>query len=342
MPHSAIQTFGSAPDGSPVQLIRIKNGGASAAVMTWGASLQDFRIAGIAHALVLGSPSFDAYLDRLRNYGPIVGRVANRIAGGRATLDGQQLLLERNERDVNCLHGGGRGAGSGVSSWRLDDCDATSCRLSICLADGLAGFPGNLDLSARYSLDDSGALTLEIEGQTDAPTFCNMAHHAYWTLAADAGLSGHRLSIAADDYLPVDDDKIPLGAPVPVAGTRFDFRQPREVIQSGDAPLDHNFCLRVASGLRRVCRLETDTLQLDIASDAPGLQVYDGGKIDSSDWPTHSGKPYGAHAGLAIEPQAWPDAPNQPDYPQITLRPGERYRQVSRFHVSRKAVPDKS
>ena len=322
--------FGTAPDGSPVRRAVLSNGGTTAAVMTWGASLQDFRLAGFDRSLVLGSPEVPPYLGPMRHFGAIVGRVANRIAGGRAVLDGQDLTLERNENGRTTLHGGA--TGTSVSNWQLDDCDATSCRLSIRVPDGAGGFPGTLDLAALYRLGEDGALTLEIEGRTDAPTFCNPAHHSYWALTPR--LADLRLRVDAERYLPVDADKIPLGPPAPVAGTRFDFRTPRRVTGRDDAPLDHNFCLTQGGGVRFACRLEGGPLRLDIATDAPGVQVYDGAGIDSGDAPTHTGKPYRAHAGVAIEPQGWPDAPNHAEYPQITLRPGETFHQVSRFHVT--------
>lgn len=330
--HDLFGTF----DGRDVHRITLRNGGMTARVLTLGAILNDLRMDGIDHSLVLGSPTLEAYLGPMGWYGATVGRVANRIAGGRATLDGRALTLERNEMDRTTLHGGTGGAARRV--WEIVDHSARACRLRVDLPDGQAGFPGNLTLTAAFRLDDDGALEIAYGAITDAPTFCNIAHHGYWNLSGHPDLSDHRLSIAAAHYLPVDNHLIPLGPPAPVAGTRFDFREPRPVIRPGDELLDHNFCLDGgAAALHPACTLWAGGLRLDVATTEPGLQVYDGTAIDSAGYATHSGQPYGANAGIAIEPQAWPDAPNQSDYPDITLRPGDRYTQVSRFHVTRDA-----
>ncbi|SIO31287.1 aldose epimerase family protein [Vannielia litorea] len=328
------EIFATTPEGDVVEIVTLQNGPATARVMTWGATLQDFRLDGIEHSLVLGSPVFEPYRTRMRNYGAIVGRAANRIAGGRAPLNGTTLQLETNEEGRTALHGGSDGCG--YINWQLAEASATSARFAVTLADGQGGHPGNLALTATYSLDAEGALTLEITGTTDAPTFCNIAHHSYWNLDGTPTLDGHTLQVDADSYLAVDAHKIPQNGPAPLAGTRFDFRQPRAITMATDAPgLDHNFCLRdPGTVMRPACTLRAAGLQLEIDTTEPGLQVYDGSGLNS-EAPGHTGKPYGPHAGVAIEPQHWPDAPNHPDYPQITLNPGQTYRQVSRFHVTR-------
>lgn len=329
-PASCPKTLAAAPDGSAVLRVGIANGGARAWLITWGGSLQDFRAAGARNSLVLGSDDFAAYLGPMRHFGAIVGRVANRIARGRAMLDGTVLTLDRNEGGRTTLHGGA--AGSSVCNWRLEGYDATSCRMSLRLPHGQGGFPGTLDIVATYSVDAAGALDLQLEGRTDRPTFCNLASHGYWTLDGAADLGGHRLQIAADRYIPVDAEKIPLGAPAPVAGTPFDFRASRSV--SGG--LDHCFCLGdSARGMRSACTLGAADLELALSTTAPGLQVYDGAHLSSAPFPGHHGAPYGARAGVALEPQHWPDAPNNPAFPSVLLRPGETYCQRSRFHVRR-------
>lgn len=331
--------FGTAPNGETVRRVTLERGGARASVMSWGASLIDLRLDGVENALVLGSPTLEPYFTKTRTFGPVVGRVANRLAGGRAAIDGVLHRFERNEQDRNTLHGGSDGAGK--SNWALEGHDAASCRLTLRLPDGQAGFPGDLDLIATYRLEADGALTLALEGRTSAPTLCNLAHHAYWNLDGSAEISDHRLTVFADEYLPVDEAKIPLGPPAPVAGTRFDFREARPVILPGDEGLDHNFCLRAAperaeGPLRPACLLEgANGVRLAVATTEPGLQIYDGAKIDTAPAIGLGGAPYGPRAGLAIEPQRWPDAPNQQGYPSILLRPGEVYRQTSRFHAHR-------
>lgn len=335
---TAPDIFGHAPDGSPVLRAEIANGGATARLMTWGASLQDFRLAGVPHSLVLGCDDLAAYFGPMRYFGAIVGRVANRIAGGRAPLDGKVLELDRNEGGRTILHGGT--TGSSERNWKIAEISASACRMILRLGDSDDGFPGNLDLSARYSLDAGGALDIVLEGRTDRPTFCALAHHSYWSLDGATDLSGHRLTIAADSYLPVDAEMIPLDTPAPVAGTAYDFRTLRPLLAPGTAPLDHNFCLRGdGPGLHPACTLETAGMRLEVSTDAPGLQVYDGAGLNTAPFAGHQGRPYGAHAGLALEPQHWPDAPNHPDFPPVVLRPGDTYRQRARFHVRRTDAP---
>lgn len=331
MNRPSIEIFGTDPNGEPVHIVRLQNGGSQAAIMSWGASLQDYTVRDWEVSVVLGSPDFKTYLGPLVHCGAVVGRVANRIAHGRASLNGQMLELDRNEKGKTCLHGGG--GGTSLRNWTIVEAHKTQTVLAISLADGEDGFPGKLEILATYSLDDVGALCLNLRATSDALTFCNLAHHGYWSFAPEDGLQGHHLSLSADSYLPVDDDLIPLGAPADVEGTRFDFRTRRALKRHGDALLDHNFCLQEAEGMRRVGRMDYGPMRLDVETDALGLQVYEGAHLNTAQAATHSGVAYGSNAGLAIEPQAWPDAPNHPGYPDTRLKPGETYRQVSRFHA---------
>ncbi len=319
-----MRRFGTTPDGDAVDLIRLTGGGTVAQVLTWGATLQDLRIDGVDHGLVLGSEDFAAYLGPLRYAGAVVGPVANRIAGGTAALDGQRYEFERNENGVTTLHGGH--IGTDARLWSVQEVSDSACTLTLHLTDGEAGFPGNRDLTARYALDGDGALGITLSAVTDAPTWINLASHGYWTVTGRDGLSDQMLQIGATRYLPVDTHLIP-GAPAPVAGTRYDFRYARPVVRDGDALLDHNFCLDAAPALS----LSGYGIRLTVTTDAPGLQIYEAAHLDAPGG--HDGRHYGAHAGLAIEPQHWPNSPNIPDFPSIRLDPGAIYRQVSRYHV---------
>ncbi|TDH37638.1 galactose mutarotase [Pseudohoeflea suaedae] len=332
-----VEIFGHAQDGTPVGKVTIAAGGAEATLISWGASLQDFRISGIDHPLVLGSPALEPYFDDMRYYGAIAGRVANRIANGTAELDGTTCRFDRNENGTTTLHGGSDGSSNLV--WTIADHGASHCRFTLQMADGLAGFPGKLDVAVTYSLSDGGTLRIEIEARTDAPTFCNFAHHSYWNLDGTANLENHRLMVHADRYLAVDERLIPTGSPRPVDGTRFDLREPQPVIQPGTEAVDHNFCCFDAPSreLRKLAVLSTPDLSLHVASTEPGFQVYDGARMNTAPVPGLTGEPYGPYAGIALEPQRWPDAPNRPDYPTVVLRPGETYRQVSEFRIARNA-----
>ena len=329
-----VEIFGRAPDGTPIEKIVISNGGSTASLISWGASLQDFRLDGIDHPLVLGSPALEPYFEPMRYFGAIAGRVANRIANGTAELDGSTYEFDRNENGMTTLHGGKNGSSNLV--WTIAEHGTSHCRFELTMADGLAGFPGNVDVAVTYSLKDDGALRLEIEAVTDAPTFCNFAHHSYWNLDGRADLSNHRLTVHADSYLAVDNHLIPQGTPRPVDATRFDLRAPQPAIQPDAEPLDHNFCCfnDVSGDLRELAILSTPDLELRISSTEPGFQVYDGARMNTAPASGLTGRPYGPYAGIALEPQRWPDAPNHPDFPSVVLRPGETYRQVSEFRVT--------
>ena len=329
MPGNAI-TFGVAPGGEPVRSVRLHNGGVAAKMMTWGASLIDLRLDGIDQSLTLGGEAFDGYLSGMQYFGAIVGPVANRINAGCFELDGQTYQLERNEEGRTTLHGGS--GGFSQRNWRLVQAGSASCHFSLMHAHGTGGFPGNISVSVRYTLTDDGALRVTIEGRSDRRTMFNPAFHGYWNLSGLPTSSDHLLDIAAEAYLPVDEHLIPTGAPAAVQGTAFDYRKSRLV----DPDLDHNFCLaseRVS--IRPVCWLKGSKAALEVRSTEPGVQIYAGGGLDSSPWVGHIGAHYGPLAGIAIEPQVWPNAPNNPSYPSALLEGGQLYRQVTEFAFRR-------
>ena len=323
--------FGTTPNGEVVERVTLQRAGVTAKVMTWGASLQDFRVEGIGHALVLGAPDFPPYLDEMRYFGAIVGPVANRIAKGRAPLGDRTLELERNENGITTLHGGDDGIGQ--ANWRILSHSEASVTLMITQADGVGGLPGPITLKARYSLEEDGALLLEIEATAEQTTYCNPAHHSYWKLDTSPALHGTELQVMAETYLPLDDENIPVGAPAAVMGSGFDYRSPAPVLRPETDGIDHNFCLAGQGDMPLAAVVQTDKLRLEVATNEPGLQVYDGAGLNTRRG--HHPHPYGANAGLALEPQHWPDAPNHPEYPSILLEPGQTYRQTSRFKISR-------
>lgn len=331
--------FGTMPDGAPVEAVEIAGGGLTARFLTWGAVLQDLRLAGHAPALVLGFPDLPDYLAHSRYFGATAGRCANRIAQGEATIDGETFRFDRNFRGGHTLHGGADGCGKRL--WDLADHDASSARLEIVLEDGHMGFPGRLAISARFHLSGDGGLDIEYAARTDKPTLCNIAHHSYFALDDSGTVLDHDLRVEADTYTPVDEDLIPTGEVAPVAGTRFDFRRARPIRrEDGSGPvIDQNFCTAGERGpLRPVARLSSRAsgVRMDVATTEPGLQVFDGAPLDVP-VPGLDGRVMGSFAGIALEPQVWPDAPNHPDFPSAILRPGETYRQHTRFVFRKEA-----
>jgi aldose 1-epimerase len=249
--------------------------------------------------------------------GAVIGPVANRIAGAAAVLDGHRFTFPANEGST-LLHGGPIGLHG--RDWQVLDLRPAHCVFALTLDDGAEGFPGNRRIVAAYKLRGS-VLRLTLTAETDRPTWINLAQHGYWSMGG-ASTRGQRLRVAAGRYLAVTDAGIPEGGPRPVAGD-FDLRQGH--VLRGDEGYDHTFCLsdrRVR--LRTVATLAGPDLTMTLATTEPGLQVYDGRGLP--------GRPY---AGIALEPQGWPDAPNRQDFPSVVLRPGETYRQVTEWRFSR-------
>ena len=219
------EVFGKTDDGLPVHRFTISGGGLTAHIMNWGAVLQDLRLAGHDAPLVLGFDHFDDYPVHSPYMGAIAGRYANRIAGGRFTIDGQQYQADKNFLGKHTLHGGSKSFGKQPWEVLLHGDDI----LTLALHDpaGAMGFPGAIDVTCTYRMKIPGTLSVELSATCDEPTLCNLAHHSYFNL--DDGGSGdildHRLMLAAQAYLPVDDELIPTGVVEPVDGTAFDFRQ---------------------------------------------------------------------------------------------------------------------
>ena len=324
--------FGYMPEGREVQLLSVRGGGLSANILDYGAVLQDLRLDGHPYPLVLGLNNFSSYLDNSPYFGATVGRCGNRIRDGHLKLGGSTHRLDRNLHRRHTLHGGSGGTGRRL--WDIRSVSEDRVSLGIVLEDGDMGFPGQLDATVEFALLAGGVLDIVIEAESDAVTLCNLVHHSYFNLDGSDSISDHLLCVDANSYLPVDHELIPTGEVKPVDGTRFDcrsFRPLRQVL-----PVDHNFCLSRCRGeLRPVARLKSvaSKVEMNIRTTEPGLQVYDGAHIDG-ELPGLSGRPMRAHAGIALEPQVWPDANHHAHFPQAVLRAGERYCQHTQFVFS--------
>ena len=272
----------------------------------------------------------DAYMGRT------VGRFANRLARGRFSIDGHDYQVSVNE-PPNTLHGGIDGFSN--REWEVIASTATSVALRLVSPAGDQGFPGTLEAAAVFDLGPN-ALTLTYAATCDAPTVVNLTLHPYFDLG-EFGIDGLSLWVNGPQYTPTDADGIPTGEIVPVIGG-LDFTSPRPIGEARAAmlaghldrggALDHDFIVP-GDGIREMVALAGDGLTLTVLSDAPAVQVYDaagfGGTAHGPD-----GQPYGPHAGLAIEPQSPPDAPNQPGFGNTVLRPGERWTRTITFLVS--------
>jgi aldose 1-epimerase len=333
-------SFGTMPEGDEVSEISIAAGQLSARILTYGAVIRDLRLAGVDHPLVLGFDQLDHYVKYSPHFGVIAGRSANRIGGGKFAIDGVAYQVSRNENGRNHLHGGFIGFGKRV--WRLVDHDATSVTLALESPDGEEGYPGKVEARVRYIIEPPSTLRLEAEATTDAPTLVNLAQHTYFNLDGSADILDHQVRIFAESYTPTDADDIPTGEIVAVAGSVFDFRAPRSIrqLRRGERVIfDKNFVIdrKKAAQPRPHAQLHSlkNGLTLDIASTEPGLQFYDGSHLlDPVPAPGLGGLRYGRNAGCCFEAQFFPDAPNHTSFPSSVLRPGETYRQSTRFAFS--------
>jgi aldose 1-epimerase len=242
---------------------------------------------------------------------------------------------------ANNLHGGPDGFDRRL--WTTLEASGDHVVLELDSPDGDQGFPGRVRCRVRFeALPDR--VRIEYSATTDAPTVVNLTNHAYFNLDGAGDVLGHRLSVAADAYTPVDDAGIPLGEHQEVVGTPLDLRHralladvvaaPHPQLVSAGGGLDHNFVLR-GSGLREVAELESadGDVRLTLVSDQPGLQVFTANSFDVAD-PATSGGVHGRWAGVALEPQHFPDSPNRPGWPSTVLRPGETYRTVTEWRFT--------
>ncbi|MDX2540518.1 aldose epimerase family protein [Streptomyces sp. WI04-05B] len=312
------ELFGTLSDGTPVHRWTLERAGVRVRVLTYGGIVQSVEVPDRDRRLldvVLGFGDLAGYLAHPEPYfGALVGRYANRIAGGAFALEGRTYPLARNNAP-NCLHGGEVGFDKRV--WDAEPVEH-GVRLSRVSPDGEEGFPGRLEVSATYTLDAAGALRIAYEAVTDAPTVINLTNHTYWNLSgpASGSTAGHALRVDASRYTPVDADLIPTGVE-PVAGSRLDFRTERPV---GDW-CDHNLVLDKGRTVEPVAVAElydpASGRVVTVATTEPGLQLY------TAD---HLGEPFGPGYGVALETQAFPDSPNRPDFPSTELRPGDTFR----------------
>jgi aldose 1-epimerase len=297
---------------------------------------RDGRLADV----VLGHDDLADYAANHGFLGATCGRFANRIAGARFPLDGTGVRLVPNEGTTQ-LHGGPQGFDA--APWTITGASATEVTFAHESPAGDMGFPGRLNVRCTYRLDGL-CLWIGMTATTDAPTVVNLAHHSYFNLGGQGAgdVLGHRLKVAAEHYLPVDAAKVPTGAVLPVAGTAFDFTALRPIGQAlpGPGGFDHCYCLSQplqgpgGALLRPAARLvdPASGRSLRLATNQPGLQVYTGAHFDAT--PGKSGARYPRFAGVALETQGFPDAPNRPQFPSARLDPGQTYRHLMRLNLT--------
>ncbi|EPE95957.1 aldose epimerase family protein [Rhizobium grahamii] len=332
------EVFGQTKSGETVHRVEIKGGGLTAKVLTWGAVIQDLRLDGHEAPLVLGFDDFDSYPTHSSYFGATPGRCANRIGGGKFTLDGVKYQLDLNEKGVTHLHGGNGNIAQ--QNWTIVEHDVDRVVLKIVDPDGRAGYPGNCTIQATYRVHGDGELSVTYETTSDQPTIANVCQHTYFNLDGRDDALGHDIMIAADGYLVTNDLQIPTGEVRPVAGTAFDFREmsPMKRFDDGEQALyDHNFCLskdRTAKRSVALARSLNSGVSLEVRTTEPGVQFYAAFKLNVP-VPGLEGRKYGPFAGFCLETQVWPDAINHEGFPNAVLRPGEVLRQETDYIFSK-------
>lgn len=342
--------FGELPDGAKVELYTLANRhGTEARITNYGGIITALRTRdrrGKLADIVLGYDELEPYLKGTPYFGALIGRYGNRIAQGRFTLDGKTYTLATNG-ELNHLHGGIQGFDKRL--WAAEPFSGPSgagIKLSLLSPDGDEGYPGNLRVTATYTLTDDDELLIDLHAVTDKPTPVNLTHHSYFNLADDGDVLDHRLTIDADHFTPVDKTLIPTGEIRPVAGTPFDFRRPQPIgARIDDARdeqialgrgYDHNYVLnkKTPGALERAARVVEpgSGRVLEVWTQEPGIQFYTANSLDKT---RCRGRTYSPRCAFCLEPQHYPDSPNKPEFPSTILRPGEEYstRTIYKFGV---------
>lgn len=346
--------FGRTPEGETVRLFTLRNaGGLTATIMERGATVtgltapdRDGRFARV----VLGGDTLDAYLGGYSAAASVIGRVANRIAHGRFTLDGVSYQVATN-RGPHHLHGGKKGFAQAV--WRGEalppQAHAAAVRFRHTSRDGDDGFPGTVEVSVTYTLTDDNELRLDYAATTDKPTPINLTNHAYFNLAGAGDVYGHLVWLAADRTTAVDDLLIPTGALAEVRGTPLDFTTPTPIgarIAQLTPPFtgyDHNYVLRGGGKGLTLAAWAYEPASgraVQVFTTEPGLQLYTGKRPFGPD-----GKPAGNTAALkhntvCFETQHFPDAVNHPAFPSTILRPGQAFASTTVYRFSVQQASD--
>lgn len=337
-------------DGQTVQLYTLRNaGGAEATITNYGGIVVSLLVpdrAGKKIDVVLGYDDLAGYIKTTPYFGALIGRYGNRIAQGKFTLDGKTYNLAVND-GANTLHGGLKGFDKVVWSGRpVESKLGAALELTYLSKDGEEGYPGNLAVTAVYTLTNDNSLRVDFTAHTDKATVANLTHHSYFNLAGSGDILDHLVTINADRFTPVDQGLIPTGELKPVEGTPFDFRKATAIgarIKADDAQLkagggyDHNWIVNQKApgelGLQARIECPRSGIVLEVSSTEPAVQFYSGNFLDST-ITGKKGQVYAHRTGFCFEPQHYPDSPNQPAFPSTVLRPGQTYRNTIIYHFS--------
>jgi aldose 1-epimerase len=331
----SVKSFGHLGADEVHEIEIASKAGARARILTYGAVLRDLSVpvGGALQPTTLGLNTIEDYVAHSPSFGAVPGRFANRIANGRFEIDGVAYQLQKKPGDVHTLHGGPRGFAKRI--WKREGSGENFVLLSLVSPDGDMGFPGEAHVRCLYRFLEPATLRVELSATADKPTPLNLTQHAYFNLDGSPDILDHELTLGCDFYTPADSLLIPTGEIRSVAGTAYDFRKSRSIRNVEGVTYDTNIVVSTstgADGLAFVARLRSpkNGLTLELHSTEPGVQLYDAAKLNCP-VPGLGGAHYGSHAGVALEPQGFPDAPNRRHFPDRILRPGDAYLHISEF-----------
>ena len=337
-PNVQKSSFGTLPGGTPVELFTLANSnGLLAKITNYGTIITELHVpdrSGKNGDVVLGFDNLDQYLKVHPYFGCTVGRVANRIAKGKFTLDGKTYSLVVNNGS-NHLHGGLKGFDKMV--WKAEPKSGATVKFTYQSADGEEGYPGQLDVTVLMTLTDKNELSIDYTAVTDKPTPVNLTNHSYFNLAGQGDILSHELIIAANNFTPKDENSIPIGDIKPVKGTPMDFTSPHPIgsrfAQLTEKPVgyDHNYVLNSGGKNLALAARAFEPKSgrvMEVLTTEPGVQLYTSNYLDGS-LTGKRGVVYRQHSGFCLETQHFPDSVNHPQFPSIILRPGQTYRQTT-------------
>lgn len=339
------KVFGKLPDGREAHIFTFSNNqGVTAKITNYGGTITSITAPdkkGDIGEVTLGFDNLQQYLGKHPHFGALIGRVGNRIANGRFTLDGKEYQLYTDAAGVH-LHGGKEGFDR-----RLWDAQVEGDRLRLRYVspDGEENYPGTLDVTVWYSLGDNSELRIDYQATTDKPTIANLTNHSYFNLGgAKRDVLAHEVQIFADNYMEVDALYVPTGKLLSVEGP-MDFRRAKPIGRDLDGVpggYDHNYLFSgkraplKSPGLMELAAEAVDPesgRKLAMMTTAPGTQFYIGNFLDGS-VTGHGGRAYHKRFGFCLEAQLPPDAINHPNLQSVVLRPGEVYRHSTAYRFS--------